>query len=320
MYGQRTLREMMAQVQRSLADFAVPLGEIQLELEKAHRDIQQSYAWPWNYAETNILVPASYTTGTITVLNGSATVTGSGTAWTSLPLSTAPYPATVPPTVVWEGWRMRFGQSNLDYIVQSVDSDTTITLAQPVNMASDLTDVTYTLYKDTYEMPIDFMPGKDIGIMNNVLRLRIEHLPRIKFEERMVVLKALFTNLTMFYTDHEFNYTTKRYQIRFAPPISQVGEYRLIYHKSPAPLADWNQYSTLPGGFDEAIELTASARLKMRYRVQGAAEEQALATGKLRLLKKQTDVAIITNFPTAIGLGDSSMNQGGMMINPWGGT
>lgn len=320
MYGQRTLREMMAQVQRSLADFAVPLGEIQLELEKSHRDIQQSHTWPWNYSETNILVPASYTTGTISVANGSQTVTGSGTAWQSLPFGTYAYPMPDLPMLIWPGWRMRFGQSNVDYIVQDINSDTDITLAQPVNIASDLTDQNYTLYKDTYEMPFDFMPGKDIGIMNAVLRLKIEHLPRIKFEERMVVLKALFTNLTMFYTDHEFNQATKKFQIRFGPPISQVGEYRLIYHKSPIPLNNLEQYTTLPGGYDEAVELVASSRLKIRYGCRGAAEEQALAAGKLRLLKKQVSVATITTLPTAMGMTDSSISQGGMMINPWGGS
>lgn len=300
--AQLTLQAMILQVQRRTAGMGITAGEIHRELDHANKDIQQSMNWPWNYSETNVLVPANYTTGTISITDQTATVTGTGTSWD---------PA-------WIGYRLRFGSNNIDYIVQSVDSATQITLAQPINTGANWTNVGYTLYKDTFQMPSDFMPGKDLIIGNATLRMRIKHIPRYQFEEQMLVLRPLFTNVTMYYTDHEYNATAKKYQIRFCPPISSVGEYRLVYHKNPPDLTALTQTSSIPDGFDECIELTAIARLKTAYGSKDAAAANALAGAKLRMLQKQIKTAIKDNQPKDnLGISDSSFSQGGLMISPW---
>lgn len=309
--AQRTLQAMILQVQRRTRGMNVPAGEIHLELDKANKDIQMGSTWPWNYTETNILIPPPLSTGTISITNQTAIVTGSGTAFNTL-YGSLSSPSSMP------GCRLRFGSNNMDYIVQSIDSATQITLAQPVNLGADLVGGAYTLYQDTWQMPSDFMPGKDLMIGNTNLRMRIKHIPRYQFEEQMLVLRPLFTNVTMYYTDHEFNETTKQYQIRFGPPISTVGEYRLIYHKNPVDLAALSQVTSIPEGYDECIELMAESRLKIAYGQKDAQAAAVLAAGKLRLLKKQIKSAIVDNQPKDnLGISDSSFSQGGLMIGPW---
>lgn len=302
--AQRTLQAMILQVQRSTSGMHVPAGEIHMELDKANKDIQLGFDWPWNYTETNILIPPNYTDGTISILNGTAVITGTGTLWD--------------PT--WVGYRIRFGNNNLDYIIASIDSPTQITLAQPISTGQDWVNANYTLYKDTWQMPADFMPGKALMIGNTTLRMRIKHIPRYQFEEQMLVLRPLFTNMTMYYTDHEFNMTTKQYQIRFCPPISTTGEYRMTYHKIPPDLVTLSQVTSIPQGYDECVEMMAESKLKIRYGQKEAQGAAVLATGKLRLLQKQIKTAIIDNQPKDnLGISDSSFSQGGLMIGPWSG-
>jgi hypothetical protein len=72
---------------------------------------------------------ADYSTGTVTTTQGSKTITGSGTLWA---------------TAADAGMLMRFTGSSRYYVVQSVDSNTGITLAQPYEPASGA-GLTYTL-------------------------------------------------------------------------------------------------------------------------------------------------------------------------------
>lgn len=309
--AKRTLQAMIAQVQRSLDGSNITAGMIQRALLDAHADIQMGNSWPWNYDETNILIPPPLSAGTISIVNQTAVVTGSGTAFDTL------YGILSSPSQ-YPGCRMRFGSNNVDYIVKSIDSATQITLDQPVNLGADLVASTYVLYQDTFLMPTDFMPGKDVILANPTLRMRIKHIPRFQFEEQMIVLRPLFTSATMYYTDHAYNATAKQYQIRFCPPMSVTGEYRLTYSKNPPDMSNLTDVTSLPAGYDECVELFAIARLKMTYGLDGAKEAQAVATGKIRLLKKQISSAIIDNQPkNNWGVPDSSFSQGGLMIGPW---
>lgn len=48
-----------------------------------HKDFNKRYAWPWRQKQVFVQSVANYVTGTVSVTNGSRTVTGAGTAWTS---------------------------------------------------------------------------------------------------------------------------------------------------------------------------------------------------------------------------------------------
>ena len=101
--ARQTYSQVIADVQRKPGLETVSLGQIVDAIQVTAKDLGNE-PWPWNYAETNILVPAPYTTGTINVTNGSATVNGVLTVWDT----------------TWYGRRIRFSNSNLDYIVQTI--------------------------------------------------------------------------------------------------------------------------------------------------------------------------------------------------------
>lgn len=299
-----TFQNIIADVQRKPGLERLSLGEVTDAIALAAKDIGNQ-AWPWNYTETNVLVPANYTTGTISITDGTAIVTGNLTAWD--------------PT--WYGRRIRFGNSNLDYIVSSIPNPTTIILAQNVNLGANLTNTTYNLYQDTYAYPADYMIGSDVALLQPTVRTRIPKIPRYKFEMIMNAgLRSFSTNIQMFYCDHGLDTTTGqnfsgRYRFRLGPPPSGPAELRLCYHRMAADLS-YFAYTELPDGFDDVVGLMAASRLYDLHRQPGeSAQVKALAIGKLKLLRRQTSTQTVDNVPDAMyEVPDSSISQWGMTI------
>jgi hypothetical protein len=300
-----TFRQVIADVQRKPGLNRVSLGEIMDAIQTAAKDLGNQ-PWPWNYAETNVLVPANYTTGTINVTNGTNVVNGVLTAWD--------------PT--WYGRRMTFSNSNLDYIVQTIVNPTQILLAQPVNLSANIVNGSYSIYEDTFLYPADYILGSDVALLQPLVRTRIPKIPRYKFEMLMNAgFRSFSTNIQMFYCDQgedlTFGGTTSGlYRFRLGPPPSSAAELRLCYHQMAPDLAPTN-LTTFPEGYDEIISLTASAKLYNLYKMPGESTAlMALAAGKIRLLKRQVATQTIDDVPdAAFEVPDSSISQWGMMIS-----
>lgn len=302
-----TFQQIVAAVQRMPSLEKVSLGEIIDAVKLAAVDIGNQ-PWPWNYAETNILVPAPLSTGTVSITDGTATVTGVGTSF---------------PTGQY-GWRIRFGTNNLDYIVASVGNATTLTLAQPVNLGANLSGSGYTLYKDTYLYPADYIFGSDVGLYQPVIRTRIQKIPRSKFEAAMNAgLRSFSTNITQYYCDAGVFVdplvvtATKYFQFRIAPPSSSAAELRLCYHSIANTFTtNLNVQTDLPDGFDEILELMAASKLYDQMMQPGtSAQVKALAEGKIKLLKRTVSTQTIDDIPDPnTEVSDSSISQWGMTI------
>jgi hypothetical protein len=299
-----TYQTITAEIQRMPGLEEIPLGEIGDAINTASKDVGNQ-PWPWNYAETNVLVPAPYSTGTVSITDGSNAVTGLGTVWT--------------PYVGQTGWRIRFGSSNLDYIISAINNITSITLAQVVNLGSNLAGSSYTLYKDTYFYPSDYIVGSDVALLQPTIRTRIPKIPRYKFEMAMNTgLRTMATNITMFYCDQGIGYDVNLvpyYQFRLGPPPAGPAELRLCYH-SMAPDLGLASTTLLPDGYDEIITLVAASKLYDVHKAPGTAEQvKALANGKMRLLKRQIATQTIDDVPGSMTeVPDSSISQWGMMI------
>jgi hypothetical protein len=296
-----TFKQIVAYVQRKPGLENLPLGEILDAVDMASKDLGNQ-PWPWNYAETNVLVPPPYTTGTVTIANGTGSIVGNGTNWASY--------------VGQDGWRIRFGNSNLDYIISAILTPNTMTLAQPINLAASLTNSSYTLYKDTYEYPSDYILGSDVALLQPLIRTRIPKVPRYKFEIVMNAgLRSFSTNIQMFYCDQGQNASGTAFQFRLGPPPAGPSELRLCYH-SMAPTMAPTDLSRLPEGYDEVIGLVAASKLYDVHKLPGEADGcKMLAAGKLRLLKRQVATQTIDDTPNAsYETPDSSISQWGMMI------
>lgn len=306
-----TFRQIVADVQRKPGLENISLGEIMDAVSTASRDLGNQ-PWPWNYAETNVLVPAAYSTGTVSITDATTAVTGLLTVWT--------------PYVGLNGWRIRFGNSNLDYIIASINNATSITLAQPVNLGANLVNSGYTLYQDTYAYPSDYILGSDVALLQPVIRTRIPKVPRYKFEMVMNAgLRSFSTNIQMFYCDTGEGLAPAgqgpaqlAFQFRLGPPPSGPAELRLCYHKmSPdMNIITGNQTTMLPEGYDEIIGLVAASKLYDLHKQPGQSEAaKLLAAGKIRLLKRQVATQTIDDIPdAAYEVPDSSISQWGMII------
>ena len=305
--SRNTWQQTVASVQRMPGLEKVTMGEILDAVRTAAVDIG-NMPWPWNYAETNVLVPAPYSTGTISTVDQTATVTGLGTLWSAY---TNKY-----------GWRIRFGNNNLDYIITSFNSDTSMTLAQPLNLGSNLSASTYTMYQDTYFYPADYILGSDVGLYQPQIRSRVQKIPRSKFEAAMNAgLRSFSTNIAQFYCDQGTAVnpadSVKYFAFRLGPPPSGPAELRFCYH-SIANCFTVNLSGTtdLPDGFDDVIALVAAAKLYDQMMQPGSSQQvKELAAGKLKLLKRAVAVQTIDDVPDPnIEVPDSSISQWGMTI------
>jgi hypothetical protein len=106
---------------------------IQMGLDKAtEADL------PYLMTEGFITTVAPYEIGTVAMTNGSTSVIGTDTVWTSAMI----------------GRKIRFNGENAYYRIASVTDGTTIVLEVPYQGTTD-TDATYSIYKDEYRLPAD---------------------------------------------------------------------------------------------------------------------------------------------------------------------
>lgn len=96
----------------------------------------------WLRGEDGLVTSAGYSTGTVTVTQSSATVTGASTVWTT-------------GTNVLARDAFNRGQGGFLRVL-TVDSATSLTLTSPYPDATAST-VTYTTYRDQYALPTDFL-------------------------------------------------------------------------------------------------------------------------------------------------------------------
>lgn len=95
--------------------------------------------------ESAFHIPAFYETGTVSVANGSPTVTGALTVWTA----------------AMQGRQMLFGGTGPFYDILTVDSPTQITLGSNY-IGSDITGGTYTIALVYVQVPSDFLSFESV--------------------------------------------------------------------------------------------------------------------------------------------------------------
>lgn len=130
-------------------------------LPLAQEFVQTAYAralafYPWSQLKTDgaFRIPLAYDTGTVAVLNGSATVVGSGTAWTA----------------ALENRQFYINSEAPFYTVIDVASATSITLDRPFELEDD-SAAPYTISTVYIEMPSDFGSWDTVRDLTNNWRL-----------------------------------------------------------------------------------------------------------------------------------------------------
>lgn len=105
-------------------------------LNRAQSEEVDSYDWSFILTNSVIYSLAPYSTGTVSCAQGSATVTGVGTNWTT----------------GFAGYQIRFGSSGMLLPILSVQSATQLTLSVPY-AAPAVTDSPYTISQSYYPIP-----------------------------------------------------------------------------------------------------------------------------------------------------------------------
>lgn len=300
----RTLGMMVANVARKVGvGPAIPRLEIIQAINNAHLELHGAYDWPWAYKETNVSIQPSYTTGTVSVNVGSTTVTGAGTTWST----------------GWTNKRILL-DNNTDWPVASFGGANSATLSQAYFGSANLSGASYTIYQDVFTMPTDFEPGKDLVLLQPDVRIRVRHIPRLSLETQSVVLKNLFTNIAMGYTEQGRN-SDGTYTIRIIPPPTNTNVMRLVYKARPTDFAALADKSWLPQTYQDILELSAEAEVKRTHGVPGWEVPAAIAAKKRLELKRQVTASPVDMRGDAFASSvpsDSSISWRGISIAPWG--
>jgi hypothetical protein len=117
------------------------------------RKIAQVKGLPMLNAEHTLTTLAPYDTGTVALAQGSVTVTGTTTAWTS----------------DMQDWAFTIKAYNALFRVSSVTAAGSLTLSEPWPFISS-TAQTYILAQDRYEMPADFSDFVSVSMQGDVSR------------------------------------------------------------------------------------------------------------------------------------------------------
>lgn len=153
------------------ADENVAKRWINTALHDVH--IGTDYKLPWAERSAKLIVRAQYTTGTVTATQGSTTLSGSSTVWTT--------------TDAWgvanarANGKVKIAGGLTPYTVSSVDGAGTITLADKFTETT-VTGGTYIYYEDEYALAADFLRPIDMQRFSD--EANIELLSRTEFRRR----------------------------------------------------------------------------------------------------------------------------------------
>ena len=144
---------------------------INIALQDMHLGFGEKF--PWAERNAILLTQAEYTTGTLSVTQGSTTITGSSTAWnTNNSFGVANMRA---------GGKISINGGSEVYEISSVASDTSATLTSRFTQ-SDVTDGTYVYFEDEYSLASDFLRPIDVQQFSD--GMSIDLIGRTEFRRR----------------------------------------------------------------------------------------------------------------------------------------
>lgn len=131
------------------------------------------YKFPWAERSSKLIVRAQYSTGTVSITQGSSTLTGVSTAWTTTDafgLANAR-----------ANGKIVIAGSSTPYTVQSVDGAGSITLTSAFTESSQVSQ-SYLYYEDEYTLATDFLRPIDMQTFSD--ESSIDLISRTEFRRR----------------------------------------------------------------------------------------------------------------------------------------
>lgn len=171
----------------SLEDTENQRNSLKEKINTTYLKICYDEPYRWTGATSPYYFPKKYSTGTISVTNGSDEITGSGTAWDD-----------------HLGWKMKIGSDNVPRKVIRVGSSTTITLDSRY-FGTTQSGLSYILYQDEFGMFPDMIDIRWLEIFG--YRTSKQPLPTSPEKiRRMQNLSPYRTGVPEWYTMYDNNY------------------------------------------------------------------------------------------------------------------
>lgn len=180
---------------------------INIALHDMHLGYREKF--PWAERSATLTTQKPYSTGTVTISQGSTSLTGSGTAWNTNNAFGV--------TNVRAGGKFVINSTVDVYTVSSVSSDTSVTLEEKY-IRSDVSGGSYTYFEDEYALHADFLRPLDIRYFDQARTITL--LNRREFKSRYVRNKTTGKIIAAMIADKSFNSNTT--------PVRKA-----VFHKPP---------------------------------------------------------------------------------------
>lgn len=221
---------------------------INVALQDMHLGTQYKFLWAERSA--TLVTQPEYSTGTVTITQGSNTLTGSGTAWnTNNAFSVANMRV---------GGKVKINGGNEVYEITAVASDTSATVT-PIFTQDDVSGGSYLYFEDEYALASDFLRPIDQRLFSS--DMSIDLIDRNYFRRRFVRNNITGKPSVACILDKPFNAsTTPVRKIQFHRPPDKAYSIPYTYiTENLVVQSDGTAASTLSGDTDEPI-------VPLRYR------------------------------------------------------
>lgn len=194
--------------------------------------------WSFDMTVAYLTVPAKYTTGTIAINNGSTTLTGSGTLWSTNALDS--------------NWVIVIG--SIEYPVSSVGGETAITLATPY-VGSNLTASTYTAYQRQWSLASNLDRIYRVWNMTNQRRMFARTPMRLLDKQIYSPNDGTVDSYSLVGVD-----SSNARVMRVYPPSTSAAKLMYAYEKRVTPVTQISSTVDLPDAFREVFGQGCMAR------------------------------------------------------------
>ena len=199
-------------------------------------DIASRHSWPWLKTRCIIKTDEDNTTGTVTMVDGSASITGVATTFASTDV----------------GRFIQFSDSNDWYKITAVASTTGLTLEEHYHGDGD-TDATITIRTFNYSLPSDLWQIFDVRQFRTPVKL--QYVDTFAFDSFAPNQTSTGSPLSynLWYYNNPQSVTGQEYGITFDPIPAEVMQVEVRYLRKPPELAAGTSISCIPVMFHKTI-------------------------------------------------------------------
>jgi len=244
-----------------------------------------------------ITMVAMYNTGTVAATAGSATITGTGTTWTSAMTAT-------------DGYKIKIAGNDNIYTFTYVSATSAI-ISPALSGATNITGQAYTIFKDEYQLTSDFdrfLKNGSVyvysgGRINDI----IEELPKDRFQEEFVPEAQDPIRWVMLTRTHA---TTGYRLVRVNPPPKTAYVYPYEYVQKITPLTEYNTGTVAvttasPTVTGTSTSWSANVAVGDYFRIDANGIGDSSKWYKITAVGSNTSLTLETNFGEATSSGEA---------------